>query len=223
MKRYHLGILGVIFAGMALMAVVSPADAVTASGTVDVKWHALPIVNFTLTPNYYSPYGAVLATFGTQPAPTTGPGASPGGGTVDFGKTLAGDTYLYKYAAHLHVTTNDSNGFTVYGEAATLITNTSDGSMYPAQALYYLPSGATSDSNTGFTPGLPFSPTSGMVTGGGDSIGSPPTITYATYPSPVAQTSLSNGDFYYDYQFKVPGTATNGNYYVWIVYTVVGQ
>jgi hypothetical protein len=224
MRRYHLGILGVIFAGMALMAIVSPAGAATATGTVNVQWHQLPIINFSLTPNYYTGFGSVLATFGTQPAPTHGPGATGiGTGTVDFGTTLSGDTYLYKYAAHLHVTTNDPSGFYVYGEAATLITNNSDGSTYPTQALYYLASGATSDSNTGFTPGLPFSPTSGMVSGGGDSILTPPTITYAGYPSPVAQTSVANGDFYYDYQFKVPGIATGGNYYVWIVYTVVGQ
>jgi hypothetical protein len=224
MRRYHLGILGAIFAGMALMAVVSPAGAATATGTVDVTWHQLPIIHFSLTPNYYTGYGSVLATFGTQPAPTHGPGATGvSTGTVDFGTTLAGDTYLYKYAAHLHVTTNDNAGFYVYGEAATMITNNSDGSTYPAQALYYLNSGASSDSNTGFSPGLPFSPTGGTVTGGGDSISSPPTITYGTYPSPVEQTSTANADFYFDYQFKVPPTATAGNYYVWIVYTVVGK
>ena len=224
MKRYHLGILGAIFAGMALMAFVSPADAVTASGTVDVKWHALPIINFSLTPNYNTGYGSVMATFGTQPAPTHGPGATGiGTGTVDFGTTLSGDTYLYKYAAHLHVTTNDSSGFDVYGEAATLITNNTDSTTYPTQALYYLVSGATSDSNTGFTPGLPFSQTGGLVSGGGDNVATPATIAYGSYPSAMVQTSSQNGDFYYDYQFKVPGTATNGNYYVWIVYTVVGQ
>ena len=224
MKRYLLGILGAIFACVASMAVVSPAGAVTASGTVNVEWHQLPIINFTLTPNYNSGYGAVLATFGTQPAAKPGPGASLQGGTVDFGTTLAGDTYLYKYAAHLHVTTNDSNGFDVYGEAATLITNNSDGSVYPTQSLYYLPSGASSDSNTGFTPGIPFSQTSGAVSGSVDNPAPPgATITYGVYPNPVAQIPAPNGDLYYDYQFKVPGTATSGNYYVWIVYTVVGQ
>lgn len=219
MKRYLLGILGAMFAGAAMFAVSSPAGAVTATGNVNVQWHALPIINFSLTPNYNTGYGSVLATFGTQPAPTHGPGAPA---TVDFGTTLAGDTYLYKYAAHLHVTTNDPNGFDVYGEAATMITNNSDGSTYSSQALYYLPSGATSDSNTGFTPGLPFSQTGGVVVGGGDNVSTPATISYTSYPIPVAVSSLANNDFYYDYQFKVPGTATNGNYYVWIVYTVVG-
>jgi len=221
MKRYLLGLMGAIFAAMALIVVLSPADAVTATGNAKVQWHVLPIINFTLTPNYYTGYGSVLATFGTQPAPTHGPGAPT---TVDFGKTIAGDTYLYKYAAHLHITTNDDNGFLVYGEAAAVLTNGSDSSVYPGQYLYYVPSGASSDSNTGFTPGLPFAQTSGSVSGGNtDAPGSPPTITYTTYPNPVAQSVAANNDFYYDYQFKVPPTATGGNYYLWIVYTVVGQ
>ncbi len=224
MKRYLLGFMGTIFAALALVVVLSPAGAATATGKVNVEWHALPIIHFTLTPNYYTGYGSVLATFGTQPAPTHGPGATGVGlGTVDFGTTLSGDTYLYKYAAQLTITTNDSNGFFVYGEAATAITNNTDMTTYPAQALYYLSSGATSDSNTGFTPGLPFAQTGGVVSGGGDNVGTPATITYSSYPNPVAQTNTANGNFYYDYQFKVPGTATGGNYYVWIVYTVVGQ
>ncbi len=224
MKRYLLGLMGAIFAATAMMLVLSPADAVTATGNAKVEWHVLPVINFTLTPNYYTGYGSVLATFGTQPAPTHGPGATGvGAGTVDFGTTISGDTYLYKYAAHLHVTTNDTNGFLVYGEAAAVLTNNTDSSQYPGQYLYYVPSGASSDSNTGFTPGLPFSTTSGAVSGGTDSIANPATITYTTYPNPVAQSSLANNDYYYDYQFKVPGTATDGNFYLWIVYTVVGQ
>ena len=225
MKRYLLGLMGAIFAATAMMLVFSPADAVTATGSARIEWHQLPVINFTLTPNYYTGYGAVIATFGTQPAPTHGPGATGvGAGTVDFGKTISGDTYLYKYAAHIHVTTNDSNGFDVYGEAAAVLTNNSDSSVYPGQYLYYVQSGASSDSNTGFTPGLPFAQTSGSVSGGNvDAPGSPPTITYTTYPNPVAQSSLANNDYYYDYQFKVPGTATGGNYFLWIVYTVVGQ
>lgn len=223
MKRYLLGMMGAIFAAMALTAVLSPAAAATATGSVTVQWHNPPVIHFTLTPNYYTGYGAVKAVFGTQPAPTHGPGAPA---TVDFGTTIAGDTYLYKYAAELTVTSNDSNGFYVYGEAATALTNNSDGSQYSFtqyQPLYYLASGATSDSNTGFTPGLPFSQTNGIVSGGGDLVTSPASITYTTYPAPIATSSTANGTFYYDYEFKVPPTATSGNYYVWIVYTVVGQ
>jgi len=224
MKRYLLGLMSGVFATVALIVVLSPAGAATASAPVNVQWHVLPVINFTLTPNYNTGYGSVLATFGTQPAPTHGPGATGvGAGTVDFGKTIAGDTYLYKYAAHLHITTNDPAGFYVYGEAAAVLTNNSDTSQYPGQYVYYLNSGASSDSNTGFTPGLPFAQTSGLVSGGSDSISDPATITYMSYPMPVAQSGVANNDFYFDYQFKVPGAATGGNYYLWIVYTVVGE
>jgi hypothetical protein len=225
MKRYFLGLIGAIFAAMAATAVLSPAVAATPTGSVSVKWQAPPIIHFTLTPNYYTGYGSVLATFGTQPAPTHGPGATGvGAGSVDFGTTISGDTYLYKYAAKLTITTNDSNGFYVYGEAAAALKNNTDGSTYPInEALYYLPSGATSDTNTGFTPGFPFSQTGGSVSGGTDLLSNPATIAYTTYPNPIVTSSLASNDYYYDYQFKVPPTATNGNYYVWIVYTVVGQ
>jgi hypothetical protein len=223
MKRYLLGLIGAIFAATALIVVLSPADAVTATGNARVEWHQMPIINFTLTPNYYTGYGAVLATFGTQPAPTHGPGAPA---TVDFGTTIGGDTYLYKYAAHIHVTTNDPSGFLVYGEAAIALTNNSNAQTYPGQYLYYLNSGATSDSNTGFTPGLPFSQTIGSVSGStADIAGAGPTIAYTIYPNPIAQSVTPNNDFYYDYQFKVPNVAAGagGNFYVWIVYTVVGE
>jgi hypothetical protein len=226
MRRYLVGVLGAIFAALVSIAVLSPAGAATATGIVNVQWHVLPVINFSLTPNYALGFGSVVATFGTQPTPTTGPGAGStvGQGTVDFGTTLAGDTYLYKYAAHLHVTTNDSNGFDIYGEAATQMTNNTDGSVYPvSEALFYVPSVLSGDTNTGFTPGLPFSLTGGLVSGGGDNPTSPATITYSSYPSPVAVSALANNDYYYDYQFKVPSYATTGNYYVWIVYTVVGQ
>jgi hypothetical protein len=227
MKQYLLGIWGVLFAGMAWMAVVSPAGAVTATGNVNIEWHQLPVIHFSLTPNYTSGYGSVIATFGTQPAPTHGPGATAvGQGSVDFGTTSAGDTYLYKYAAALTVTTNDANGFDVYGEAATVFTNSATGQAAPGggtQVLYYLTSSASGDSNTGYTPGYPFMLTGGLVTGG-TSTSSPPTITYASYPNPVAQASTPNGNFYYDYELKVPsGITTADTYFIWIVYTVVGQ
>ncbi|HUA09004.1 MAG TPA: hypothetical protein VMA98_06985 [Candidatus Acidoferrales bacterium] len=224
MKRYLLGVLSAIFAAVAMTAVLSPAGAATASGNVNVEWHVLPVIHFSLTPNYASGYGSVLATFGTQPTPTHGPGATGvGTGTVDFGTTLSGDTYLYKYAAELTVTTNDTNGFYVYGEAAAALTNNSDGTQYPvSNAVYYLTSSASGDSNTGFTPGLPFSQTGGAVSGGTDSISNPAVITYTAYPAPVAVSAGANDTYYYDYQFKVPDTATAGDYYVWIVYTVVG-
>jgi hypothetical protein len=224
MKRYLLGLMGAIFAATAMMLVFSPADALAPSGNINVEWHQFPVISFTLIPNYVTPgYGAVLATFGTQPAPTHGPGAPA---TVDFGTTIGGDTYLYKYAAHIKVTTNDPSGFLVYGEAAVSLTNNSNGQVYPGQYLYYLPSGASSDSNTGFTPGLPFYVTSGSVSGStADAVGTGPQIAYTIYPNPIAQSPVANNDFYYDYQFKAPNVAAGagGNFYLWIVYTVVGE
>ena len=111
----------------------------------------------------------------------------------------------------------------VYGEGAADFTNTGDGSTQSLnQALYYLPSSASGDTNTGFSPSLPFYQTTGTVSG--NSFGTAPSITYATYPSPMAQTtSAATADLYYDYQLHVPGAATGGQYYVWIVYTVVAK
>jgi hypothetical protein len=227
MKRNLLGWTSAIFAATALwIAILSPASAaVSSSGTVKVSWHEQPVIKLTLTPNYNTGFGSVLAVFGTQPTPTHGPGATGvGAGTVDFGTAVAGDTYLYKYAAHLHIITNDTSGFDVYGEAAAAIENNNDLTTYPvSQALYYLTSSASSDTNTGFTPGVPFAQTAGSVTGGSDSISNPAVITYSTYPNPIALSTTDDADYYYDYQFKVPATATTGNYFVWIVYTVVGQ
>jgi hypothetical protein len=227
MKRFLFGWMGAMFAAAAIFVAVSPVGAQTApNGTTKVEWHVTPTVNVVLTPNYYTGYGAVPAEFGTQPTPTHGPGATAvGQGTVDFGTTLAGKTYLYKYAAQLTVTSNDSSGFLVYGEATAALVNSTDGTTYPvSQALFYLPSGATSDSNNGFSPALPFQTTTNSVSGGNNDVANePPSISYSAYPNPIALSSTEDGDFYYDYEFKVPSTATNGNYYVWIVYTVVGQ
>jgi hypothetical protein len=230
MNRLLLGCMGALFAATAMVVVASQpvsAQSVKATGSVNAQWRVLPTVNVVLTPNYYTGYGSVQAVFGTQPAPTHGPGATGvGAGTVDFGTAIAGTTYLYKYAAHLAVTTNDGSGFVVYGEAATQLLNNSDGSAYSINsALYYLNSGATSDSNTGFSPALPFQQATGAVSGGGDSVGTPASIAYSGNPasSPLATSTSETGNYYYDYEFKVPFNATNGNYYVWIVYTVIGQ
>lgn len=192
------------------------------TATVNANWSTAPVVRLTLTPNYATGYGSVAATFGTQSTPVAGPGACFQGCAVDFGSVMSGSDYLYKYAAHLKVTTNDANGFTLYGEGAADFTNTADNSTTVLnQTLYYLPSVASGDTNTGFSASLPFYRTSAMVSG--NSFSTAPTITYGTYPAPMANTSTSSSDLYYDYQLKVPGTATAGQYYVWIVYTVVAK
>ncbi len=212
----------VAFATAALS--LAPAFASTAMDVTKVKWSAMPIVHFTLTPNYASGFGSVKATFGTQPAPTHGPDALQNNGAVDFGSVLGGTTYLYKYAAHVNVTTNDPMGFFVYAEGAADFFNTADSSTQPLNStLYYLQStsGSPPDPNTGFSAALPFYRTGSVVTGGSQFTA--PTISYTTYPAPVATAMSANGDYYFDYQLRVPGAATRGLYYVWIVYTVVAR
>lgn len=207
----------------AVLAVSQPANA--AGGSVQFKWYAQAIIKMTLTPNYASGYGTVKAVFGTQPAAAPGPGACAGGCAVDFGPVLAGTDYLYKYAAHINVASNDSNGFDLYGEGAADFFNQNDSTSVPiSTTVYYLSStngGANTDPNTGFSASFPFQKTTGTVIG--NSYATAPTITYSTYPAPIATLGAANGDLYYDYQLKVPPTATNGAYYVWIVYTVVAQ
>lgn len=201
---------------------VSPAAASSSNGSVTVKWYEQAVVKFALTPNYSSGYGTVKAAFGAQPAPAPGSGACLQGCAIDFGNVLAGSDYLYKYAAHLNIQTNDVNGVNIYGEGAADFYNQNDASSVSLnQAVYYLAStsGGT-DSNTGFSAAYPFYRTSAAVSG--NTYGTAPTVTYSTYPAPIAFTSSSAAsDFYYDYQMKVPPTATTGAYFVWIVYTVV--
>lgn len=214
---------------VALVAAAALSQPAMASGnTVKFSWYAQAIIKLTLTPNYASGYGPIKAVFGTQPTPAPPAGTTcPNGCAVDFGPVLAGTDYLYKYAVHLNVASNDNNGFRVYGEGAADFFNQNDSTSQPLNTtVYYLSSttgGLNSDPNTGFSPSFPFSKTSNPVTP--PSFGTAPTITYSTgtYPSPIAQVAAATGDLYYDYQLKVPPAATNGAYYVWIVYTVVAQ
>lgn len=194
----------------------------SATGTMTAKWNTQALVKLTLTPNYASGFGQIPATIGTQPAPTHGPDATLGGGSVDFGHILAGQSYIYRYATHLNVTSNSVTGLYVYGEGAANFFNTADSTTQSlSQTVYWLKSVASGDTNTGFSPATPFQLTGGMVTNNGQF--TTPSIAYTTYPTPISQSSLANTDFYYDYQLKVPVTATSGLYYVWIVYTVVSQ
>lgn len=224
MKRFVNGLIGVAVAGIAAFAALAPATATAGTGSTLVKWSAQSVLSVSLTPNYYAGYGAVKATIGTQPAPTHGPNATLDGGAIDFGPVLGGTVYLYKYAAHLNVTSNDPNGFYVYGEGAADFLNTADGtSSSLSTVLYYLnsTSGSPADGNTGFSAGLPFYKTNGMVMNNGQF--TTPTITYMSYPAPIVTSPTQNGDFYYDYELKVPPAATAGLNYVWIVYTVVAR
>lgn len=201
----------------AIAAFAAPARA-GSTGNVVVQWYTSAIVQMTLTPNYAAGYGSVKATFGTQPAPAPGAGACLSGCAVDFGTVQAGSQYLYKYAAHVNVASNDTAGFNLYAEGAANFSDGAGNTMMLGQTLYYVPSSASGDANTGFSAGYPFAVTSGAVSGT-----TPPSISYAAYPSPVYASMTENGDVYQDYEMKVPATANASNYYVWIVYTVVAK
>jgi hypothetical protein len=208
----------------AVITLIAPrvfAQTVDQRGNVTVDWEGQPIITITLTPNYHSGYGAVRAVIGTQPTPVPGPHASPSAGSVDFGNVLAGANYLYKYAVHLNVKSNASTGVDVYGEAAADFKTQTDANIMSATSLYWLNSTNGSDSNTGFSPSIAFMKTNGMVSG--FTYTTPPTISYTTYPSPISTSTTGNADFYYDYQLKVPPTAAADDYYVWVVYTVLGK
>lgn len=229
MKRLGTGLMGVLIAIVAVAAAMAPSGVRAApTSPVVVKWDTQSLVSMTLTPNYYTGFGQVKAVFGTQPAPTHGPNAGPGvgQGDVDFGNVLSGATYIYKYASHLNVSTNDASGFKLYGEGAAAFYNQTDGTSQPLSSTLFWAnstSGSPSDPNNGFTPGQPFQQTTGIVSPAQPNFPTAPTINYGgSYPaSPVAFSSTPTRDFYYDYILKVPPTATGGQYFVWIVYTVV--
>lgn len=214
---------------VALAAVVTLSPALAApvsSGTVKVAWYTNAIISMTLTPNYNAGYGTVKAVFGTQPAPTQGPGACANSCAVDFGAVEAGVDYIYKYAAHVNVSSNDTSGFNLYGEGAANFSDGGANSMNLNQTLYWVPSVASGDANTGFTAGYPFNVTGGMVNPTQPESGIPPTITYGSYPAPMVVSPTENGDIYQDYELKVPNAAATSStvdYYVWIVYTVVAS
>ena len=208
-------------AAMALVAVCSqvhPASAAgsTVSSSITTKWKTNPVLKLVVTPNYYTGYGAILSKFGgTASTPVAGPAAPA---AVDFGSVLAGDSYLYKYAAHVSVTTNDASGFYLYAEGTADFINTSGGYAPLSNTLYWVPSVASgADSNNGFNnAAYPFYKTSGTVSG------SPPFIDYAgVYPTPTESSAAMSADYYYDYLLKVPATANAAAYSIYIVYTVV--
>jgi hypothetical protein len=225
MSAIDKGVCGILRAWLTAFLITAAAVAAFAAparagntGNVVVQWYTSAIVQMTLTPNYNPGYGPVKAQFGTQPTPVPQGGACNNGCNVDFGTVQAGSQYLYKYAAHVNVASNDTAGFNLYAEGTADFTDGSGNSMPLGQTLFYVPSTASGDTNTGFTAGYPFSVTSGTV-----SATTPPSISYTTYPLPVYSSGTGNADVYQDYEMKVPATASASNYYVWIVYTVVAK
>lgn len=203
----------------ALLLSLVPAIAPAASN-VTIEWHGQMLVSMTVTPNYTAGYGAILSKFGGGvQTPLAGPGAPA---AVDFGSVLSGDSYLYKFAAHVNVSTNDPGGFNLYGEGTADFIAVSTGGNAPlSSTLFYVnsvPSG--NDTNNGFNaPAYPFAKTAAPVTPG-----TPPTINYGgAYPTPISTSNTPFADFYEDYLLKVPPTSIAASYAIWVVYTVVPQ
>jgi hypothetical protein len=233
--------LGGLLLAAALFAValslINPgAFAATLSNqtNITVKWVTQPLVKLTLTPNYATGFGQFKVTLSAPSSVSHGPNAVAGGGTVDFGDIEAGFQYIYRYAAHVNVVTNDGNGFYVLGEGAAVFTNNNDSTTYPSAVYYFKSTNGSGDSNITFAGGQQFQTTTGSPSGNtfcNSSTGCPPgaSINYmGSYPGPgspsaVANSVAASGDFYYDYGIVTPPNATAGNYYMWVVYTVVAK
>ncbi|GAC1424351.1 MAG: hypothetical protein NVSMB64_31860 [Candidatus Velthaea sp.] len=214
--------LAIVAAAVLPQGVLAQTTFTAPSPVPQVKWKTTPFIKLSVFPNFASPFGAVRATTSTQPSPVAGPNAVLNGGAVDFGTVQAGVNYLYRNAAHLHILSNATN-FTVYAEGSADFTGTVSGSNPPsgtngnilpiAQTLFWLTNSAA---NTGYTGSTPFSATQGA------SAYNSPTITYTTYPSPIYHGAINQtAELYYDYQLKTTTVANLGNYYVYVVYTVL--
>lgn len=206
----------VLLSSLTLVA-IRPVHASTSAAT-QAKWSIVPVLTATITPNFQSGYGPTGGQ-GSGTTPAVGPMASLNGGYVDFGTVIAGYQYLYKYAALVSVSTNDTSGFTVYAEGSTDLNGSTTGSYPISSVLYWLPS---SVSNTAFSSATSFQKTMGTATNGGQNInygGVAPPASAVVWNSP-AGGSLARG---YDYQLRLPGAIPIDKFNVYVVYTVIGN
>lgn len=205
-----------------LVAGIAGGARASSSGSVSANWKTSVVITMSVTPNYQSGYGPQGGPSNATPAP--GPSAAPGAGYVDFGKVTAGYNYLYKYAAQVSVTTNDSSGFQVYAEGSSDFQSTSSGTWPIGTTLYWLTS---SSANTPYSPATAFEKTSSTVTGGGTGIsytGNPPASALVwTYPS--STTGLAGGAALqgYDYLLQLSSSIPVAQFSLYVVYTVVAK
>ena len=204
-----------------LLAAPVTASAQTTSGSAQIKWKIPPTVKATVTPNYQSGFGPTGG-LGSGKTPAVGPGAVLGGGTVDFGQVVVGYSYLYKYAAQISVTTNDTAGFIVYAEGATDLNGTTNWPL--ANTLFWLPSNS---GNSPFSPATSFNKTSATplgVNGSGgidySGVGGVPPSTAQVWNYPSSGNNVTQG---WDYQLQLSGAAPLNQLNVYIVYTVIGN
>jgi hypothetical protein len=197
-------------------------------GSVNMTWKTVPLISMTIEPNYQTGYGPTGGT-GSGSTPAPGGLASAGGGWIDFGNVVQGYDYLYKYALKASVMTNDFSGFSLYAEGAADSVGETDSAIMPLNTtLYWLTS---SSGNNPFSTATAFQKTSGAVTG--CPVTGPPatcTIGYTTYPTPIwsypNETIGQPGNVVsqgYDYELRLAGATHIEKFYVWIVYTAVGN
>lgn len=194
-----------------------PAHAST-SGATQANWSIAPILTAAITPNFQSGYGPTGGQ-GSGLTPAAGPLASLNGGYVDFGSVVAGYQYLYRYAALVSVSTNDTSGFTVYAEGSTDLNGSTSGTYPISNVLYWLPSSA---SNTSFSAATSFQKTMATATNGGQNInygGVAPPASAIVWNSPSGG-SLARG---YDYELRLPGSIPIDTFNLYVVYTVIGN
>lgn len=226
MNVKFLAMLGVGLLAFTAGGLVPVRAQSTGAGSAQVKYKVLPLVKLTVVPNYQTGFGPTGGT-GSGSTPAVGALATLNSGTVDFGTVVGGYAYLYKFAAAVTVTTNDTSGFIVYAEGSTDLNGSNPVPAPPTfpinQALFWLVSGA---GNSPFSAATAFNATSSPVTGGGTSItypGGVPPPSARIWSSGTAGT-VTQG---YDYELRLPATAAPAagttQFNVFVVYTVVGN
>lgn len=216
--RFAVSILAAVFAGSFGVASAS------SEGSTKMNWKTLTVLSSHVVPNYATGYGPVAPIGAPTPTPATL--ATAGGGYVDFGGVTSGYNYLYKDAAQVHVTSNDTAGFTVYAEGATDFVN--GGTTMPIYGtLYWL---LTSGVNSPYSPATSFEKTSFPVTGTGSTTGinyggtaPPPTAAVWTYPTTTIGQPSNEVLQGYDYELRLPSTAPNLVMDLYVVYTVTAN
>jgi hypothetical protein len=215
-----------VAAALCALSVAPLAEAASsAAGSVDMSWRTVPLINLTIAPNYQTGFGPIGGV-GSGSTPAPGPQAAANSGWIDFGSVVQGYNYLYKYALKASVMTNDYTGFSVYAEGGANPVGETDSTTVPLnQTLFWL---LSASGNNPFSPATAFQKTAGVATGCG--LGGPCTISYSTYPAPIwnypNETIGQPGNIVsqgYDYEVRLAGATDVEKYYVWIVYTAVGN
>ncbi len=199
--------------------VVSTPSLAQSVGSSQARWRVAPSITASVTPNYQSGFGPSGGA-GSGQTVAVGSLASLGGGYVDFGNVVAGYQYLYKYAAQIAIVTNDTSGFTVYGEGSTDFQGTTaTPPTFPiSSTLFWV---VSSSSNTPYSPATPFEKTSAMASGSPTGTG----ITYSGAPpaSAVIWSNSSSGSLTrgYDYELHLDASIPISQFDVYIVYTAI--